>query len=128
MDQRVGGPEREREPSISETATLELDAMTWGAERALKAMVEYQVETLRFLARRSYCNLEYMRQLRHCAGPQDLARLQQSWLKECVADYGEEAGRLLATGFQLSTSDVVPLQSLMYRSRRGATARNGGTA
>jgi hypothetical protein len=128
MDQRVGGPERERETSISETATLELDAMTWGAERALKAMVEYQVETLRFLARRAHCNLEFMRHLRHCTGPQDVAKLQQSWLKECVADYGEETGRLFATGFQLSTSDFVPLQWLVYRPGGGATAGNGGSA
>ncbi len=128
MDQRVGGPEREHEPSFNETAALELDAMTWGAERALKAMVEYQVESLRFLARRTHCNLEFMRHLRHCAGLQDIAKLQQSWVKECVADYGEEAGRLFATGFQLSTSDFVPLQSLMYRSGRGARARNSGGA
>jgi len=128
MDQRVGGPEHEREPSISETANLELDAMTWGAERALKAMVEYQVETLRFLARRTHCNLEFMRHLRHCAGPQDVAKLQQSWFKECVADYGEETGRLFATGYQLSTSDIAPLQWLMYRPGRGGKPRSGGTA
>jgi len=128
MGQRVGGTEREREPSVSETATLELDAMTWGAERALKAMVEYQVETLRFLARRAHCNLEFMRHLRHCAGPQDVAKLQQSWLKECAADYGEETGRLFATGYQLSTSDIAPLQWLMYRPGRGGKPRHGGTA
>lgn len=126
MDQRVGG--LEREPSVSETAALELDAMTWGAERALKAMVEYQVETLRFLARRTHCNLEFMRHLRHCAGPQDVAKLQQSWFKECVADYGEEAGRLFATGYQLSTSDIAPLQWLMYRPGRSGKSRNGGAA
>jgi hypothetical protein len=124
MDQRVDGPEGE--PSLSETAALELDAMTWGAERALKAMVEYQVESLRFLARRTHCNLEFMRHLRHCAGLEDMAKLQQSWFKECVADYGEEAGRLFATGFQLSTSDFVPLQCLMYRPGRGTEARNSG--
>jgi hypothetical protein len=126
MDQRVDVPKGGQEPSLNERAALELDAMTWGAERALKAMVEYQVESLRFLARRSHCNLEFMRHLRHCAGPQDVAKLQQSWFKEWVADYGEEAGRLFATGFQLSTSDFVPLQSLMFRSGRGAKPRNGG--
>jgi hypothetical protein len=115
MDQRVGGAEHEPKPSLRETGALELDAMTWGAERALKAMVEYQVETLHFLAMRTHCNLEFMRHLRHCTGPQDLAQLQRSWLEECVADYGEEAGRLVASGFQLSTSDVGPLQGLMYR-------------
>jgi hypothetical protein len=125
MDQRVDGPERE--PSLSETAAIELDAMTWGAERALKAMVEYQVESLRFIARRTHCNLEFMRHLRHCAGPQDMAKLQQSWFKECVADYGEEAGRLFATGYQLSTSDIAPLQWLMYRPGRGGKPRNGGS-
>jgi hypothetical protein len=125
MDQPVSD-EREPRSSLSETAALELDAMTWGAERALKAAVEYQVETLRFLARRAYGNLEFMRHLRHCDGPLDVAQLQQSWLKECVADYGEEAGRMFATGFQLSTSDVAPLQWLMYRPGPGGRRRNGG--
>jgi hypothetical protein len=50
-----------------------IDAVTWGAEQALKAMIEYQVESLRFLARRTYCNLEFLRHLRHCAGWQDTA-------------------------------------------------------
>jgi hypothetical protein len=36
-------------------------------------MVEYQVESLRFIARRPYCNLEFMRHLRHCAGWQEIA-------------------------------------------------------
>lgn len=125
MDQRVSGAEPKPEPTSGDTA-LELDAMTWGAERALKAMVEYQVETLRFVARRAACNLEFMRHMRHCAGVQEIAQLQQSWFKECVADYGEETGRLFGTTFQLSTSDFVPLQWLMYRS--GSRDRRGSGA
>jgi len=128
MDQHVSGSEHRSKLSFKETGALELDAMTWGAERALKAMVEYQVETLRFLARRAYCNLEFMRHLRHCRGPQDIAQLQQSWLKECVADYGEEAGRLVASGFQLSAGDVGPLQWLMYRPGPGDRRGNSGGA
>ena len=117
MNQHVSGAERQSEPSTSEAP--EFDAMTWGSEQALKAMFEYQVESLRFLARRTYCNLEFLRHLRHCAGWQDMAQVQQSWFKECVGDYGEELARLAGTGFQLARSDFAPLQGLMYRRARG---------
>ena len=76
MNQHVFGAERRSEPSPGETQAPEFDAMTWGAEQALKAMIEYQVESLRFLARRTYCNLEFLRHLRHCAGWQDMAQVQ----------------------------------------------------
>ena len=92
--------------------------MTWGAEQALKAMIKYQVESLRFLARRTYCNLEFLRHLRHCADWQNMAHVQQSWFRECAADYGEELARLAGTGFQLARSDFAPLQGLMYRGAR----------
>ena len=105
----------------------ELDAVTFGAEHALKALVAYQVESLRFLARRTYANLEFMRHLPHCKGWQDFADLQQSWLKGCVADYGEEVGRFTGTGLQLATSDFVPLQWLFYR-QPGRRARGNGRA
>ena len=52
-----------------------------------------------------------------------MAQVQQSWFKECVADYGEEVARLAGTGFQLARSDFAPLQSLMYRQARGGRAR-----
>lgn len=84
-------------------------------------MIEHQVELLRFIARRTCSNLEFMRHLRHCAGWQEIAQVQQSWFKQCVADYGEELGRLAGAGFQLARSDLTPLQWLMYRS----TARLG---
>ena len=99
----------------------ELDAAAYGAERALKALVAYQVETLRFLGRRTYANLEFMRHLPHCKGWQELAELQQAWLKECIADYGEEVGRIAGLNFQLATSDLLPLQWLVYRKPRRAT-------
>jgi hypothetical protein len=88
-------------------------------------VIEYQVESLRFLARRTYCNLELMRHLRHCAGWQDMAQVQQSWFKECLADYGEELARIAGTGFQLARSDFAPLQGLMYRQARGRKGSNG---
>ena len=119
MNQHLSGAERRSEPSPGETQAPEFDAMTWGAEQALKAMIEYQVESLRFLARRTYCNLEFLRHLRHCAGWQDMAQVQQSWFKECVGDYGEELARVAGTGFQLARSDFAPLQGLMYRRARG---------
>jgi hypothetical protein len=48
-----------------------------------------------------------------------MAQVQQSWFKECLANYGEEVGRLAATGFQLARSDFTPLQWLMYRCGKG---------
>jgi hypothetical protein len=108
MNKHVSSAKRQAQTSGRETSTPELDALTWGAEEALRAMVECQVESLRFIARRTYCNLEFLRQLRHCAGWPEVA-------KECVADYGEELGRLAGTGFQLARSDFTPLQWLMYR-------------
>ena len=69
MNQRVSEAEPRSKPSsVEHLEPREFDAMTWGAEQALKAVIEYQVESLRFLARRTYCNLELMRHLRHCAG------------------------------------------------------------
>jgi len=123
MNQHVSGAARRSEPSTGETQAPELDAMTWGAEQALKAMIKYQVESLRFLARRTYCNLEFLRHLRHCADWQNMAHVQQSWFRECAADYGEELARLAGTGFQLARSDFAPLQSLMYRQARGGKGR-----
>lgn len=119
MNKHVSGAGREILPSAQESQAPEFDAMTWGAEEALKAMVAYQVESLRFMARRTYCNLELMRHLRHCSDWQEMAKVQQSWFKDCAADYGEEVGRLAATGFQLAQSDFAPLQWLMYRKPRG---------
>ncbi|MGB3022099.1 MAG: hypothetical protein WBB50_08270 [Methyloceanibacter sp.] len=113
MDERDNGAKPRGKPASGETADLELDAMTWGAERALRSMVEYQVEALRFATRRTCCDLEFIRNLRHCTEMQDIVQLQQSWFKECAADYGEEAGRLFGTAFQLSTSDFAPLQRLL---------------
>lgn len=118
MDERVSGPEQKAKSPVGEASIPEFDAMTWGAEHALKAMIEYQVESLRFLARRTYCNLEFMRHLQHCKGVHEIAQLQQAWFKDCAADYGEEVGRLVGTTFQLALSDVAPLQWLMYRPRR----------
>jgi hypothetical protein len=119
MNKHVAGAEREVASSAQETPAPEFDAMTWGAEEALKAMVAYQVESLRFIARRTYCNLEFMRHLRHCSNWQEIAQMQQSWFKDCAADCGEELSRLASTGFQLAQSDFAPLQRLMYRQSGG---------
>jgi hypothetical protein len=92
----------------------EFDAAAFGAEHAVKALVEYQVEAMRFLARRTHANLEFMRRLPHCKGWEEVAELQQTWLKDFVGDYGEEAGRFVGTSLQLATSDFVPMQWLFY--------------
>lgn len=115
MNKHVSGTGRELASSAQETAAPAFDAMTWGAEEAVKAMVAYQVESLRFIARRTYCNLEFMRHLRHCGNWQEIAQAQQDWFKDCAADYGEELSRLASTGFQLVQSDFAPLQRLMCR-------------
>jgi hypothetical protein len=119
MNKHVSGAEREVASLTQETPAPEFDAMTWGAEEALKAIVAYQVESLRFIARRTYCNLEFMRHLRHCSNWQEIAQMQQSWFKDCAADCGEELSRLASTGFQLAQSDFAPLQRLMYRQSGG---------
>jgi hypothetical protein len=119
MNKHVSSAGREVASSVQEAPAPEFDALTWGAEEAVKAIAAYQVESLRFIARRTYCNLELMRHLRHCANWQEIAKVQQSWFKECAADYGEELSRLASTGFQLAQSDFAPLQWLMYRKPRG---------
>ncbi len=70
---------------------------------------------MRFLARRTHANLEFIRRLPHCKGWQELGELQQAWLRDLVGDYGEEAGRFAGTSLQLATSDFVPMQWLFYR-------------
>jgi hypothetical protein len=99
--------------------------LTWGAERALNALIECQVETFRFVARRAYGDLEFLRQFRHCTGWQEIAQLQQAWLGQCVADYGEEWGRLAGTSFQLAAKDFVPMQGLIYRPAPRGGRGNG---
>jgi hypothetical protein len=101
----------------------ELDAAAFGAEHAVTALVEYQIEAMRFWARRAHANLEFMRRLPHCKGWQELAELQQAWLSDLIGDYGEEAGRFTGTSLQLATSDFVPMQWLFYR--RSARNRRG---
>ena len=123
MNKHVSGAERGVASPAQETQAPEFDAMTWGAEEALKAMVAYQVESLRFIARRTYCNLEFMRHHRHCSNWEEIAQVQQSWFKDCAADCGEELSRLASTGFQLAQSDFAPLQRLMYRQ---SGAKGGG--
>jgi hypothetical protein len=103
----------------------ELDALTWGAEHALQSIVEYQVESMRFLARRTYANLEFMRHLRQCKQWQDVTELQQAWLKGLLADCGEEVGRFAGASLQLGTSDLIPLQGLLYRQPARGRRGNG---
>lgn len=126
MNEHIFGAEQQVKSSADETPAPEFDAMTWGAERALKAIVEYQVESLRFIARRTYSNLEFMRHLRHCAGWEEVAQVQQSWIKECVADCGEELGRLAGASFELGRSEFTPLQGLCTPSSRGKGGNGAG--
>ncbi len=115
-------------PAPAEVEAPELDAAAFGAEHALKALVEYQMEGLRFVARRTQANLEFMRHLPHCKGWEEVAKLQQGWVKDCVADYGEEVGRFAGTGLQLMMSDLVPLQPLLYRKPARERHGNGRSA
>jgi hypothetical protein len=115
-------PQAAAQPSSQEGEAAELDAAAYGAEHALKALVEYQIESLRFLARRTHANLEFLRHLPHCKGWEELGALQRTWVKDCIADYGEEVGRFAGTSLQLATSDLLPLQWLLYRKPR----RNAG--
>jgi hypothetical protein len=111
MDQRV--PESDRQ---------EFCASTWGAEHALKALIECQAESLYFIARRLYCDLDFMRRLRDCAGWQEIAELQQSWLSDCVADHGREWVRMLGAGFGVNAN--TPLQC--FTSRPASRGRGNG--
>src|SRR5262245_4236638 len=104
-------------PFPQATKASEFGAATFGAEHVMEALVEYQVEGLRFMARRTHANLEFIRHLPQCEGWQDLGALQHAWLKELLADYGEEVGRLAGTSFQLAMSGFVPMQGLFYRAR-----------
>jgi hypothetical protein len=101
--------------------------MAQGAEHALKALIEHQMEAIRFVARRTHGDLEFLRRLRHCAGWQEFIELQQSWLKDCVAEYGEEWGRLAGASCQIAANGMAPLESLMYRSAtHGRTGDGAG--
>ncbi len=99
--------------SVLEACQPTLDAATWSAERGLKALLEYQLEGLRFAARRTYGNLEFMRCLRHCQGWQEALQLQRTWLNEAAADYAEEWGRIVGTGFALANGGFAPLQGMV---------------
>ena len=93
----------------AQTTAPEFDAVTFGAEEALKAMVEYQVESLRFVGRRTDCKLEYLRSLCHYIEWQDMAEVQRSWFKGVA-----RRNRLCARERRLSSPAM-----LMYRQTRG---------
>ena len=105
MNKRVSSAKPRVKSHAAQTTAPEFDAGTFGAEEALKAMVEYQVESLRFVGRRTDCKLEYLRSLCHYIEWQDMAEVQRSWFKEWLADSGKEMVRLAATGFALASGD-----------------------
>jgi hypothetical protein len=109
--------------SMLEACQPNLGAATWNTERGLKAALEYQLEGMRFAAKRAYCNLEFMRRLRHCQGWQEVLQLQQAWWSGAAADYAEEWGRIVGTGLAVAKSDVAPLQGTLYRTAADAKAR-----
>lgn len=53
MDQYVPAAQRPAAASSGDIGAPELDASTWGAESVLQALIEYQVESVRFVARRA---------------------------------------------------------------------------
>ena len=79
--------------------------MTWGAEGALKAMAAYQVESLRFIARRTCCNSSSCGVFAVAATGRR-SRKRNSPGSRIARDYGEELSRLASTGFQLAQSDL----------------------
>jgi hypothetical protein len=81
MNKHVSSAEHRVKSHAAQTTAPEFDAVTFGAEEVLKAMVEYQVESLRFVARRTDCKLEYLRNLCHYIEWQDMAEVQRSWFK-----------------------------------------------
>ena len=121
MNKHVSSAEHRVKSHAAQTTAPEFDAVTFGVEEALKAMVEYQVESLRFVGRRTDCQLEYLRSLCHYIEWQDMAEVQRSWFKEWLADSGKEMVRLAATGFALA-SDFTSPAMLMYRQTHGRGA------
>lgn len=103
---------------------LQFDASAWSAEHMLKAWLAYQLEAMRFAGLRGHKTLEFLRHLSHCANWQEIGQLQQNWVKDCVADYGEEWGRMMGTGFALALSDVAPFQPLIRWTAASAHAKN----
>ena len=75
MNKHVSSAEAEIAAPGGEKPASDFDAMIWGAEKALKSLIEYQIESLRFFARRTSCNLEHMRRLRRCGNPQEIEQL-----------------------------------------------------
>jgi hypothetical protein len=122
MDQRV--PEADRQPKPAFGQTPECGASTWGAEHALKALIECQAESLYFIARRLYCDLDVMRRLQDCAGWQEIAELQQSWFGDCVADYGKEWGRMIGASFGVNANT----QLQCFTSRPASRGRRSDLA
>jgi len=129
MNKRVSSAKPRVKSHAAQTTAPEFDAGTFGAEEALKAMVEYQVESLRFVARRTDCKLEYLRSLCHYIEWQDMAEVQRSWFKEWLADYGKERVRLAATGFALASGDFLPLpcSCTARQAARGAITPGSGS-
>jgi hypothetical protein len=90
-----------------------LDAAMWSTERAVKAALEFQLESLRFAAKRAHCNLEFMRQLCHCQEGQEAFHLQRNWWNDATADYGEEWGRIVGVGLDVAKGTFAPLQGMV---------------
>ena len=109
-------------PSVLDFVNPELDASTWGMEHVLKTLLTYQIEGMRFAAKRTLQNLEFMRRLRHCADAQQMMQLLQKWVSDETADYAEEWGRMLGTGVGLATT-LDPIQGLTCRPVQTAGAR-----
>lgn len=112
MELRILVTEEQADSSPFALFNPTLDAATWAAERSLKALLEYQIESLRFVAKRSHRDLEFMRHLRHCAGLEGIMQLQRNWMSGCIADYAEEFGRMIGTGIGLASSGFALLRGL----------------
>ncbi|MFO7478469.1 MAG: hypothetical protein R6X03_09020 [Methyloceanibacter sp.] len=83
-----------------------LDLAVATLEAQLKAWQTYHVEGTRFVAKRLRADLEYLRALGHCSDMQSTGECQRAWFREMQKDYGEEWGRIAATGFTLTFGDL----------------------
>lgn len=95
-----------------------LDFATAAAEAQLKFWQAYQVEGSAFVAKRLRADLEFLRELGHCADPKTIGECQWAWLGNLRKDYAEEWARLAGTTFALGASDLSPMGSFYARAER----------
>ncbi|ODR96113.1 hypothetical protein AUC69_15160 [Methyloceanibacter superfactus] len=95
-----------------------LDFATAAAEAQLKFWQAFHVEGSAFVAKRLRANLEFLRELGHCADPRAIGDCQWAWLGNLRKDYAEEWARLAGTTFALGVSEMSPMSGFYARAER----------